>query len=95
MGHKNFFIKIYRDLGFIEATFDWVEERNRLAIKTVIKEVRPDFVLFDGDCAYKAGLMVNPKVFRRLVYERTRKPFPILGIWESPTSSIRMGSWMT
>jgi len=73
MGHKNFFIKIYRDPGFIEAAFDWVEERNRLAIKTVIKEVRPDFVLFDGDCAYKAGLMVNPKVFRRLVYERTKE----------------------
>lgn len=73
MGHKNFFIKLYRDPGFIEKAFDWVEERNRQAINTVIREVKPDFVLFDGDCADKHGLMVNPKLFHSLVYERTRE----------------------
>lgn len=49
MGHKNFFIKLYRDPGFIEEAFDWVEERNRRAIDTVIREVKPDFALFDQD----------------------------------------------
>jgi hypothetical protein len=73
MGHKNFFIRLYRDPGFIEAAFDWVEERTRRAIDTVVREVRPSFVLLDGDCAYKAGLMVDPKVFRRLVYRRTEE----------------------
>jgi hypothetical protein len=73
MGHENFFIKLYRDPGFIEKAFDWVEERSRLAIDTVIREVKPDFVLFDGDCADKHGLMVNPKLFRSLVYERTKE----------------------
>ncbi|MEM2927059.1 MAG: uroporphyrinogen decarboxylase family protein [Candidatus Bathyarchaeia archaeon] len=73
MGHKNFFIKLYREPAFIEAAFDWVEERSRRAIDTVVQEVKPSFVLLDGDCAYKTGLMVDPKVFRRLVYRRTEE----------------------
>jgi len=35
--------------------------------------VQPDFVLFDGDCAYKKGLMVNPRIFRKLVFNRTKE----------------------
>ena len=73
MGHRNFFIRLYKDLEFVDRAFEWVEERNREAIDTIIKEVRPDFVLFDGDCAYKSGLMVNPRLFRQLVFERTRE----------------------
>ena len=73
MGHSNFVVKLYRDFEFVDAAFEWVEERNRRAIDEVIREVRPDFVLFDGDCAYKKGLMVNPKIFRRLVFDRTRE----------------------
>ena len=73
MGHYNFAVKLYRDFEFVDAAFEWVEERNRKAIDEVIKEVRPDFVLFDGDCAYKKGLMVNPKIFRKLVFDRTRE----------------------
>jgi len=73
MGHSNFAVRLYRDFEFVDAAFEWVEERNRRAIDEVIKEVRPDFVLFDGDCAYKKGLMVNPKIFRKLVFDRTRE----------------------
>jgi len=73
MGHYNFAVKLYRDFEFVDAAFEWVEERNRKAIEEVIKEVRPDFVLFDGDCAYKKGLMVDPKIFRKLVFDRTRE----------------------
>jgi len=73
MGHNNFAVRLYRDFEFVDAAFEWVEERNRRAIDIVIRKVRPDFVLFDGDCAYKKGLMVNPKIFRRLVFDRTRE----------------------
>ncbi len=72
MGLKKFVLRVYRDFDFVERAFEIVEERNRLAIDTVVREVRPDVVLFDGDCAYKTGLMVNPSIFRKLVYERTR-----------------------
>jgi len=32
-----------------------------------------DGVLFDGDCAFKSGLMVSPPVFRELVFDRTAR----------------------
>jgi uroporphyrinogen decarboxylase len=73
MGLKNFAIKLHEDFEFIDAAFEWVEERSRRAIDYLVKEVGPDFVLFDGDCSYKHGLMVNPRIFRRLVMEKTRE----------------------
>jgi uroporphyrinogen decarboxylase len=73
MGLTNFAVRVYRDFPFVDRAFEIVEERNRLAIDTVIREVRPDVVLFDGDCSYKHGLMVDPGIFRRLVFEKTRK----------------------
>jgi len=73
MGLQNFALKLFKDFEFVDAAFEWVEERNRKAIDVVINEVKPDFVLFDGDCAYKNGLMINPKLFRRLVFEKTRE----------------------
>jgi len=78
MGLENFCYKLYDDYEFIDNAFEWVEERNRIAIKKVIKEVSPDFVLFDGDCAYKTGLMVRPEIFRKLVYEKTEKTVSLL-----------------
>lgn len=73
MGLENFCLKLYDDLAFIDGAFEWVEERNRIAIETVIKEVKPDFVLFDGDCAYKTGLMIHPEMFKKLVFEKTKE----------------------
>lgn len=73
MGLENFAIKCYDDISFVHTAFDWVESRNRKAIDTVIKEVMPDFVLFDGDCAYKNGLMIKPDMFRELTYDKTLK----------------------
>jgi len=73
MGLKNFALQCYDDIDFIHAAFEWVESRNRKAIDIVVKEVKPDFVLFDGDCAYKTGLMINPNTFRKLTYDKTLK----------------------
>ena len=73
MGLKNFALRCYDDIDFIHTAFEWVEFRNRKAIDIVIKEVKPDFVLFDGDCAYKNGLMINPDMFRELTYDKTLK----------------------
>jgi len=75
MGHEKFCYKLYDDFQFIDRAFEWVEERNRIAIDTVIKEVKPDFVLFDGDCAYKTGLMIILKPLRNLCSKEQRKLF--------------------
>ena len=73
MGHEIFCLKLYDDFDFVDEAFEWVEKRNSIAIDTVIKEVKPDFVLFDGDCAYKTGLMIHPGIFKKLVFEKTKK----------------------
>jgi uroporphyrinogen decarboxylase len=73
MGLTNFSLRVHRDFDMVDQAFERVEERSRKAIDEVISEVRPDVILFDGDCSYKHGLMVRPDLFRRLVLERTRE----------------------
>ena len=55
-----------------------VEEYNRLVLKTVLNEVKIDFVVLDNDCAYKNGLMVSPELFENLWFKRTEKTIRIL-----------------
>jgi len=73
MGLENLAYRVYDDFDFVDRVFEWVEERNRIAIETAVAQIKPDFVLFDGDCAHKTGLMVNPEMFRRLVFDKTKK----------------------
>ena len=73
MGLENFALRLYDDFDFIDRAFEWVESRNRKAIDVAIKEIKPDFVLFDGDCAYKTGLMISPTTFRELTFDKTRE----------------------
>lgn len=78
MGWEHFALKTYDDMDFLHRAFDWVEERVRAAIQQIVVPARPDFVLFDGDCAYKNGLMVRPDVFRELTFERTKGTVELL-----------------
>ncbi|MCD6521112.1 MAG: hypothetical protein J7M05_14440 [Anaerolineae bacterium] len=71
MGLAQFALRCYDDPDFVQEAMAWVEERNRAAIDQVIAQVRPDLVLFDGDCAYKTGTMVSPQMLRELTYEQT------------------------
>jgi len=73
MGLENFAYMTADDMGFLHTAFEFVEERNRLAVRELAIPLGVDAVLFDGDCAYKTGLMVSPPVFRELVFERTKK----------------------
>ena len=73
MGLEQFSYTLVDDIEFIHAAMDLVEERSQRMIREVVLPSEIDFVLFDGDCAYKTGLMVGPEIFRELVFERTRK----------------------
>ena len=73
MGLENFAYKTVDDIDFLHEAFEFVEEQSRKVIRDVIVPLGVDAVLFDGDCAYKNGLMVSPKVFRELVFDRTAK----------------------
>ncbi len=72
MGLEHFSMTLYDDFDFLKTGMHWVEERNRQAIEQVVQLVRPDLVLFDGDCAFKTGLMVRPAQLRELVFAETR-----------------------
>lgn len=63
----------YDEPEYLHALFEWVEEGTRRAIREALIPLGVDVVLFDGDCAYRNGLMVNPRMFRDLVFERTAK----------------------
>ena len=73
MGLLNFAYKTVDDVDFLHAALEFVEERNRVAIREVLIPLGVDAVLFDGDCAYRNGLMVSPRVFRELTKSRTAK----------------------
>ena len=78
MGLENLAYRLYDDFDFLKACMHWVEDRNRKAVRKVVSIVKPDLVLFDGDCAYKTGLMVSPAHFRELVYDETKQTVALL-----------------
>ena len=84
MGLESFALNVYDDFAFVDRAFEIVEERNRAAIEQIVEEVRPDIVLFDGDCAYKNGLMVHPDLFRKLVFSKTQQTVALLKRLEIP-----------
>jgi len=84
MGFENLCYKLYEDRDFLKTCMRWVEERNRKAIEEVIYVVKPDLVLFDGDCAYKQGLMISPSDLRELTYKETAKTVSSLKQVEIP-----------
>ncbi len=73
MGLLNFAYKTVDNIDFVHSIMEFVEERNRVAIRKLLIPLGIDVVLFDGDCAYRNGLMVSPPVFRELTQERTAK----------------------
>lgn len=73
MGLEQFAMDCYDRPEFIHQAMDWVERRNQKGIERVISKVKPDFVLYNGDCAYKTGTMINPDMLRQFTIEPTRK----------------------
>ena len=73
IGLEQFALLCYDEPEYVHALFEWVEEGTRRAIREALIPLGVDVVLFDGDCAYRNGLMVNPRMFRELVFNRTAK----------------------
>lgn len=73
MGLENFALKTVDDIGFLHTAFDFIVRNTLTVIREALVPVGVDAVLFDGDCAYKNGLMVSPGVFRELVFDGTAK----------------------
>ena len=73
MGLEHFATQCYDRPDFVHEAMQWVERRNQIAIKQVIARVRPDFVLLDGDCAYKTGTMIAPDMMCRFCFDPSRR----------------------
>ena len=78
MGLEQFALDCYDRPESIAEAMEWVEQRNRHAIERLVAVVRPDFVLYNGDCAYRTGLMVEPAMLRRFTWEPTRRTAAML-----------------
>jgi len=71
MGLENLALEVYDRPEFVHEAMAWCEARNVKAAQHVLSVVRPDFVLFDGDCAYKTGPMLAPAMLRDFCFGPT------------------------
>jgi len=73
MGLEALSYKLADDIDFVHTAMEFIEEANREIAREVLVPLDVDVVLYDGDCAFKNGLMVSPPVFRELVFDRTAR----------------------
>jgi len=73
MGLENFALECYDRPEFIHEAMQWIEHRNQTAVQRVVAELKPDFVLYNGDCAYRTGTMINPEMIREFCLEPSRQ----------------------
>ena len=77
LGLEGLAIAAYEHGDWLEEAMELVEHRNRRAISAMI-DTGVDIVLFDGDCAYKNGLMLSPEMMCRFWFGRTRQTVKLL-----------------
>lgn len=78
MGLTDLALACYDQPGSVAEAMDWVERRNRAAIRHIVPESNVDFVLFEGNCAYQAGPMIEPSMLRQFCFEPTRRTLDLL-----------------
>ena len=72
MGLEAFAYACYDEPDAVREAMRWHEQRNREAIERVVRAIEPDFVLYDGDCAYKTGTMIDPGMMRGFCFDLLR-----------------------
>ena len=73
LGYEEFALACYDEPDRLAAVIDCMESRNQLAVEHVISKVKPDFVLFEGNCAYQTGPMIDPSLMGQLCTDPTRR----------------------
>ena len=69
MSLEPFACACYDRPDFIHEAMIWVEYINHHAVQEVVSRVQLDFVLIDGDCAYKTGTMISPEMMTDFTLE--------------------------
>ena len=78
LGYEEFALACYDEPDRLTAVIDCMEHRNRLAVEHLISKVKPDFVLFEGNCAYQSGPMIDPSLMRQFCEAPTRRTLAML-----------------
>lgn len=78
LGLENFALACYDNPDLMRDAMTWVEQRNRAAITHLVANVKPDFVLFEAQCAHATGPMMDPAMIRELCYEPTGRTINLL-----------------
>ncbi len=73
MGLEHLAMAFYDEPEFMHEAMRTYEARNRKAVEKVVAKIKPDFVLYNGDCAFKNGPMVAPDMIREFCFEPSRK----------------------
>lgn len=72
MGWEAFALAVYDEPDWLDAALEQAERHNRRGLE-VMFDAGVELICFDGDCAYRSGLMLSPQAMRRLWFERTRR----------------------
>ncbi len=72
MGWEAFALTAYDDPDWLDQALEQAERYNRRGLEVMLAE-GVDVVLFDGDCAYRSGLLMAPEMMRRWWFGRTKK----------------------
>lgn len=79
MGLERFAYACVDDFGLVKAYVERIEDRNRRVLAALLATgERPDFVWFDGDCAYNSGMMVDPRTYLALEDDQTSATLELL-----------------
>lgn len=73
MGFENCMVMFYEDPEFVEEILDTLCDFWYRLYEKVLEDVTADYVLFWEDMSYKAGPMINPEMFRKLMVPRYKK----------------------
>jgi uroporphyrinogen-III decarboxylase len=72
MGLENLCYVLYDTPEVLHRFIERVETFNRKMLRR-LAQYDIDFIFFDGDCAYKNGLMIAPDMFREVWHEQTHE----------------------
>jgi len=73
MGYVNLFRKLREDPDLVKAVIDWVAERLYKEYKIVVEFDCVGAIFHSDDLGYKKGTMVNPDVYREMVFPWFKK----------------------
>jgi len=73
LGLENLCRMYYEDPDLVHDMGNWLEHFEDEMIKKVLKDVRPDFVSYWEDMAYKSGSMISPNTFREFMMPHYKK----------------------